>query len=377
MASVSSFKVEYNVSNKSNKNMIVKVKGGMSYILRRSKEPTYDYDRRLLVKVNDVYLEDVDFDIEDAVTALDKQIMEELNKHKKMIKDREHYYPDLTYCLTADIKLNGALSEQDISADAIHSEFLGLTLYLGEHNLNSPALFTPTHSINTIFQEWNKESEGGIRYTIYINDPGRISKPYFTNIMGKAYEIPVINDQTQKPGLYIGFEKGNSRLEEPYYTFESLGDKKFLESLGVFESKAACEMNANTERFSVAESKCKDLAKDNQKLHERLNTSEDLLSKSKNDCERLASVLEQTKRDFNETINRMKTEHHFELSQVKVTSKMMTDLMKHESRVKEIATKTAVEQLKYKSENNYWADLAKAIGTLAGLGFTGYKLLTS
>ena len=54
-----SFSLSYNVDNQSNEVMVIKLKGGLSYLVRKSKEPTYSTARLLTVRLNSIYIDRV------------------------------------------------------------------------------------------------------------------------------------------------------------------------------------------------------------------------------------------------------------------------------------------------------------------------------
>ena len=56
---------------------------------------------------------------------------------------------------------------------------------------------------------------------------------------------------------------------------------------------------------------------------------------------------------------------------------MASDLFKFETRIKDTVNKANTELVKQKGAQNSWGDFAKAVGTLAGVAITGYKLLTA
>ncbi|MNG40325.1 hypothetical protein D3C84_1288610 [compost metagenome] len=65
------------------------------------------------------------------------------------------------------------------------------------------------------------------------------------------------------------------------------------------------------------------------------------------------------------------------MSQLKHQTKVSGDIFKYESRIKDTVNKASLELVKQKGSANNWGEFGKAMGAVAGIAFTGYKLFTS
>lgn len=373
---LNSWRMRYRVTNASSDELIVKIKGGLSYIIRQSKEATFDRERFIYVTLENILLDNLRVDEDQALSKLDRVILREINLEKRRIQETTaEYFKTLPNDLTTRIRLTEDLVERN---NAIHSELLGVTLYCGGENVYQPSLNTPDQTFAELFEDYNKDetikADGGLHYFVYINDPQRISKPTYTNVMGKAVEVPIVMDSKRLPGLYIGLFTGIEPRETLYYTFETLTDKKAA-ALGLFQSKKECQEGGNTERYLSAENKNRDLIKDNGRLSDQVENITTLLGKADVTIAGLVSENTQLKHDHKNEIKQLKMEHNFELTQVRNQSKISADMFKFESRIKDASTKANLDFIKQKSDHNNWGEIAKAVGTLAGVAFTGYKLL--
>lgn len=371
------FKLDYRITNIANKELVVKVKNGLSYIIRRSEQATYRTEQMVYVNLENVYLENLQVDPEQALTKMDKAILQAIKDEqtRQMTGRNEVYYKNLTNNIGVKIALGQSLVERN---NAIHSELLGITLYIGGENLDQPCLNTPGFTLQELFKEHDEAAgtKNCLSYFIYVNDPLLTFKTLYTNVLGKSVEVPVDDDKNKLPGLYIGISRGIEPRETPYYTFASLDDKT-LEQLGLFKSKAACDEGGNTERYLTAETRSKELSKEVAKSKETLENLTELLAKSEIVNSRLGTDLSKSREDHKTEVTRLKYEHNLETTQLKHQSKMSSDIFKYETRVKDTVNKANFDMVKQKSSYNSWGDFAKAVGTLAGVAFTGYKLLTS
>jgi len=355
--------MNYRVTNASPDALVVKVKGGLSYLIKASKEATIMQEHLLYVSVPNIYLDSIEIREDQALTKLDRRILSELSKEYDTQKKSElGYYSGLTTSLETKIVLGSSLIEDN---NAIHSELLGITLYLGANNFRQPALNTPTMTLKELFDKNSEDEMQCLSYIVYVNDPKRVSSPYWTNVKGISTPIPTVSNLSKQPGLYVAISRGITPREELYYAFEEL-NTKLVEGLGIFESKAACDKGGNTERYASAEEKVKELSKDKGKLLEQVKTL----------GERVVNLEEQLGRASDEN-TRLKYEHKTELGQLKHTHQMNSEMSKFENRLTTTVSKANFDLVKHKASQNTWTDFAKAVGTLAGVAFTGYKLLTT
>jgi hypothetical protein len=374
---ISSFKLNYRIVNRSSQEMVVRAKGGLGYIIRRAKEPSYSSQRQVHVHIPQIVIANLLIDESAALTLFDKQLLKGIRLDRDRLKDSEGNFADMfSQDINVVIALTSSLVEKN---DAIHSEILGITLYNGMENATQPSMNTPTFTLKELCTTTLGDQplpKGGLHHFVYVNDPRRESNPMYTNVMGKAVEVPVVYDDSKQPGLYTGVMYGNESPQILYYTFEGL-DAKILESLGLFSTKSACENGGNTERMLTAENKVKEFSKEVGRLKDHSNGLQDLLSKSEIVNSRLAKDLTQSRQDHKTEVAQVKHEHRLEMSQLKHHTKVSGDIFKYESRIKDTVNKASMELVKQKGSANNWGEFAKAVGAIAGVAFTGYKLFTS
>lgn len=376
-AEVNSFRLNYRIENKTNEEVIVRAKGGLGYIIRRSKEPTYNKRRRVHVQIPGVILENLLIDQAGALTLFDKELLGMIAKERDRIKLRDAFeYSTFCHDINVSILLTTELIEKN---DAIHSEILGITLYVGAVNANQPSLNTPAYTVKelcavTIANQ--PAPEGGLSCFIYLNDPRRVRNTLYANILGKATEIPTVNDNDRAPGLYIGVMYGKESQVTPYYTLDSL-DKKTLESLGLFETKTDCELGGNTERAILAENKARDVLKELSKAKLEVIDLSDILVKAEETNHRLNKEIATLKQEHKTELTILKHEYKMEVQQLKHQAKMSGDMFNYTTRMKDTANKANMDFIKQKSSVNNWGEFAKAVGAVATVAFTGYKLFTS
>jgi len=371
------FQLNYRITNISSKEIIVKIKGGLSYIVQRGSEATYINEQQIHVVIENVFLDNLMIDVNAALTKLDKAVLMELSKeHERLKKTNNEYHIRMPVSLRVSLDLHKGLVERN---NAIHSELMGITMYVGSENLNQPCLNTPAFTMQELFENPGDESMQGkaaLHYFVYVNDPQRVNKPLYTNIMGESTEVPVDYDANKQPGLYVGISRGIEPRGTQYYAFGELNDQK-LTQLGLFKTKAECDLGGNTERFLTAESKNRDLIKDANSMRTQIQNLTEALGKSETNVFRLNNELIKVKDEHKLEINAIKMEHRMEANTLKHSGKMASDLFKFESRIKDTVNKANTELVKQKGAQNSWGDFAKAVGTLAGVAITGYKLLTA
>ena len=374
---ISSFRLNYRIVNRSSQEMVVKAKGGLGYIIRRAKEPSYSSQREVHVTIPQVVIANLLIDEEAALTLFDKKLLKAIRIDRDRLKESEGNFAEMfSQEINVRIGLDGKLVEKN---DAIHSEILGITLYNGMENATQPSLNTPDFTMQELFATTLGDRplpKGGLHHFIYINDPRRESIPLYTNVMGKANEVPVVNDKDIRPGLYTGVTYGNESPKTLYYEFQGL-DAKIIESLGLFTSRSACEQGGNTERATLAEGKVKEFSKQIGVLKDQNADLEDLLAKCEGTNARLGKDLAQSKQDHKTEVAQVKHEHRLEMSQLKHHTKVSGDIFKYETRIKDTVNKASIELVKQKGSSNNWGEFAKAVGAISGIAFTGYKLFTS
>lgn len=374
---ISSFRLNYRIVNRSSQEMVVKAKGGLGYIIRKSKEPSFSDQRQVHVTIPQIHIANLLIDETAALTLFDKKLLVGIRMDRDRLKESANDFAGMfSQDINVVIALTSSLVEKN---DAIHSEILGITLYNGMENAAQPSLNTPSFTLRELCSLTLGEQplpKGGLHHFIYINDPRRESKPMYTNVMGKAIEVPVVYDDNKEPGLYTGVQYGNIPPDVLFYRFSGL-DAKIIESLGLFLSKATCENGGNTERVTNAENKLKDVSKEVGRLRDYSSDLQGLLSKSEVANSRLAKDLTQSRQDHKTEVAQVKHEHRLEMSQLKHHSKVSGDIFKYESRIKDTVNKASMELVKQKGSANNWGEFAKAVGAIAGVAFTGYKLFTA
>lgn len=357
-----SFSLSYNVDNQSNEVMVIKLKGGLSYLVRKSKEPTYSTARLLTVRLNSIYLKDLKIDTTMALTSLDKAILEKMKEEQnRLTDDKDVFYGYFTNNIFLTVSLTQELVEAD---DGIHSEMLGVTFYIGADSLNKPALNTPSHTIKQIVSR--NLIKDSLQANVYLNDPKKTFQTLYTNVLGVSREVPVIYNPDETPGLYITFSNNNIPSSQ-FYTFSEL-DKGKLETLGFFSSKSECDKGGNTDRYLTAENRIKDLNKTVDSLKDKLSIAEANFNRS-----------EITNSKLNTELLQQKHEHKLEIANLKIgtsQAKFSLEAVKYEAKFKEMVSKSQIDFLKQKSSTGGWVDAASALATVAGIGFTGYRLFS-
>lgn len=370
---VSGFRLEYRISNMSNDEMVVKTQGGLNYIIRKSKSLVHTANRRIYVKLNNARFADLWIDTSSARTRFDQQLLQELEKERERFTEaNDLIFASFGHDLNICIQLSKALAEPE--TDVIHSDILGLTLFPTGESAGISALNTTDYTLQQLFAEAieNKQPAGGLHYFIYLNDPMNTQLPLYVNLMGKAVPVPVVADTAKAAGLYIGLSYGNTAPDELYYSFDKL-DKTTLTYVGLFSTKAEAQMGGNTERYLSAESKIKDNNKLILTLQADYEKVVDMLTESQCRVAELGNELTQCKANHKQEFAQMKNNHTLELSRLQITN----ELSKGRGEIDKMITKANMDFTKQRSSANNWGEIAKAVGAIAGVVITGYKLCTS
>lgn len=362
--SIFDFAMNYSVNNQSNSAVIVKHKGGMSYIVPPSTDSTVINRQEIIVTVHCKDIEQIVFSHSEALTRLDKAILKELeNERRRIVRDDFYFSKSKTLSCKLDLSANYV----DKETDAIQSELFGFSLYNGIQNRDKVAVGTPLWTLTDVLDETRELSDrkGILRYVCFVNDPGRVSQPYYINMLGSAVKVPVIRDNDIDTGLYIVYLHSDRPRQNIYYAFENI-NKEVLERNGLFDNKHDCEKGGNTERFTRAEELNKSLKKSLDTAYSDLETAK-----------AAAARFENLNKALTTDIAELKYQNSVELSRINYTHKTEMTHMKHDLRMKENISKANLDFAKQKVAHVYWGDFAKAIGAIAGAGFAGYKLLTS
>lgn len=382
--SVGGFKLEYQIINESNTDMVIKYTGGLGYILDKRKDLQFSTSWEIVVSMSGVRLENLLIEPSSALTPLDEEILRGLKKHmEEIVGDKNTYfYRNHSEKVIARIPMNPekAAAFADKYSDGIHSELLGFTLYNGRENLNKPCMSSPGYVMTQLCNTAKERSKvpDALHTYLFVNDPYYVYRPLFTNLLGGVKEIPTLREKGRNAGLYVGFSNNDNLQRHLFYTFGDLElDPKCLETYGIFLSRAECEQGGNTERFLSAENRSKELSKELSQTKDKLFSATNSLGVLESNNAKLVSEMTTLKNDHKSEIHQLKFTLTTELNQLRHHTKLIQEMGKYEDRVKEAINKNNIDGLKQKAAYNWWGDLAKAVNVLAGVGFTGYKLLTS
>lgn len=374
---VKCFRLNYRVVNHSSEELIIKAKGGLGYIVKRTVEPSYNTTRKVYVELDSVVMANLLIEPKHAYTHFDRALLKAIDKERKRLKENNEFnYRTFTQNLRVLINLTSDLVEKN---DAIHSEILGITMYSGMENLHEPSFNTPEDTMNqlsNLTMPGDDHIKNALHYFTYLNDPRKTVNTPYTNVMGCAVQIPVVHDDSKPTGLYTGVLNGKEKRQTIYYALADL-NKKVFEELGLYETKADCENGGNTHRALSAEAKVKELTKDLAKQRDSLDEQIELLNKSEELRVQLVRDIANLKQDHKSEVQMLKHESKLEISQLKHQSKVSGDIFKYETRMKDTATKASMDFIKQKSTANNWGEIAKAVGAVATVAFTGYKLITA
>lgn len=374
--SISSFKLEYYISNYSNDELIVKTQGGLNYIIRpQERMVSRNYtSREVRVKISDVKASEFWLDVRMAQTPFDKLFLKLLgesleNHHKSNTLLADVFNSDfyVTVYLTEDLQ-----DEHSI----IHSDILGVSLYNSMEAANIAPLNTHGFVLQELFEQADKfttpQPNGGLHYFIYLNDPLSTLNPIYTNVMGKAVRVPVVSDISRPRGLYVGLEYGNVEPQELYITCEEL-TKDLLGKNGLFETKEECEMGGNTERAITAEKKLVEHSKAMGGLLKDKSGLEESLKKTQAEVVNLAEELRLAINNHRTETERLKSEQRMALYMRDITS---TAALAN-NQIKESVNRANQDIEKKRSSANNWGEIAKAVVAVTTGVVTVYKLYTS
>lgn len=374
---VKSFRLNYKIVNHSSEELIIKAKGGLGYIVKRTPEPSYNSTRKVYIELGSVVMANLLIDPKQAYTHFDRALLTAIDRERKRLKENNEFnYKTFTQTIRVVINLTSSLVEKN---DAIHSEILGITMYSGIDNLHEPCFNTPEHVLNELGKVrllGDEHIKHALHYFTYLNDPRKTVNTPYTNVMGRAVQIPVVHDDSKPVGLYTGVLNGKEKRQTIYYALADL-DKKIFEELGLYETKADCENGGNTHRALSAEAKVKELTKEMGKQRETLDDQIELLKKSEELRSQLSKDIANLKQDHKTEVQMLKHESKLEISQLKHQSKVSGEIFKYETRMKETANKAGMDFIKQKNTANNWGEIAKAVGAVATVAFTGYKLFTA
>lgn len=382
--SVGGFKLDYQIINESNTDMVIKYTGGLGYILEKRKDLQFSTSWEIVVKLSGVRLDNLLIDPSSALTPLDEEILKGLKEHaEKIAGDKDGYYfktNSENIFIRIQMSPDKAQSFADKYSDGIHSELLGFTLYNGREHLHKPCMSSPAYVMTQLCNQGKERSEvpDALHTYLFINDPYYVYRPLFTNLLGGVKEIPTLREKGRNAGLYVGISNNVNLQRNLFYTFGDLeANPKSLEELGIFLQRSDCEQGGNTERYITAENRSKELGKELGQVKDKLFSATNSLATMEATNSKLTNEISTLKNEHKAEIHQLKFTMTTELNQLKHQTQLIQTMGKYEDRVKETINKGNIESLKNKAAYNWWGDLAKAVNVLAGVGFTGYKLLTS
>jgi len=367
------FFLEYQIANRSNREMVVKTRGGLNYIIRRSKNLVHREDRRVYVKLSNARLDGLLLDSRVARTPFDKLLLERIEEARKKAIDASLLNSGFAQDISTSIELDASL--RDPETDAITSDILGISLFPNEDGIDVPALGTPDYTLRELFDDAIEASgsRSSLKYSVFVNDPANQQKTYYVNVMGKAMAVPVERSLSEASGVYVGVRIGENLPNTLFYSFDTL-DASTMGMIGLYSSKVdALQGGGNTERCVAAEAKLKELSAANQKLavdYERLNGF--FLDKEEQVLE-LGSELAQIKQVHKQEIYHLKQSHQQELQKLQTGFEMT----KVRNEMDKMLVKANTDFIRQRNSVNNWGEIAKAVGAIAGVVATGYKLYTS
>jgi len=374
--SVSNFKLEYRISNNSNSELIVKTQGGLNYIIRKSKQLVHpdSQHRRVFIKLLGVKFDDLWLEPKSARTKFDRLVLEELKKEASRINTADDFsYRTFSHDMNVCIRLTSDLADEN---GIIHSDILSVSMFSSQEQANVAPITSPEFTLEELFEAATEAREGhppsGLHYFIYLNDPMSTRRPIWTNVMGKAVQVPVTHDTSKPAGLYVGLSYSNTPPHAQYYSFDRL-EKADLDFLGLFTTREECALGGNTERALSAEGKLKDNLKDMGKLREDYSTVVDLLDKANFNVAKLGMDLTQLKADHRSEVQQLKQDHRLELT----NQQFAQNALKVKGDIKDTITKANMELDKKRTSTTSWVEVVKATGVVVTTLLTGYKLLTS
>ena len=374
--SISSFKLEYHISNYSNDELIVKTQGGLNYIIRRQERMvSRNYvSREVDVKISGVKTDDFWLDKRLAQTAFDKAFLVKLEETIERHRTNNRLLSDV---FTSDFYVKMSLGQELADEnEVIHSDILGISLYNSMEAANIAPLNSHGFVLQELFEQAHEHAmekpKGGLHYFIYLNDPLSKLNPIYTNVMGKAVRVPVVQDISRPAGLYVGLHYGSIEPQELYFTCDELS-KEALGKHGLFETMEECAMGGNTERAIIAEKKLVDNSKAMGGLLKDRTTLEDSLRKTQAEVASLAEELRQATSNHRTETERLKAQQAMALYLRDMTA---TATSAHHQ-IKDTVAKASQDIEKKRNSANSWGEIAKAVAAVTTCAVTVYKLYTS
>lgn len=369
------FRLTYDITNMSSKQIIVKAKGGLSYLIRKPLEASWYPGAMIDIKFDRLYVGDFSFDKSAARSKFDRLLIDKIQAHLSFVSSKESHVDIRQYHdFGVTIKLNRDVVE-DLEGEPIHSDILGITLYNREENTGDLyPLNTPDYTLNDLMKWGIGESDepGGLHYYVYLNDPLSVQNPLYTNVMGKAVMVPTVREMNKDHGLYVGLAYGNSLPKKLFYTFDHLCDET-LGFLGIFKTKAECEMGGNTERAMTAEKKVVELNKQLSSANNEISKLKDLVDENVRKSVELGIELTHLKSAHRLELMQARNERQLEVNRLQINN----DATKVRSEMDKTLSKANLEFTRQRASANNWGEVAKAVGAIATVFAAGYKLCTS
>lgn len=374
---ISGFKLDYRISNHSNKDLIVKTRGGMNYVVRKSRNFISPGGARRIVfiKMVGVHLSSFWFNEDLCRNEMDKLIVSQVKGEiERRGKQVSLISSEFQQEISMQIDLTDSLADVN---GAIQSEILGLNLYPSADQADLEPSGSPEFSLGELLESakelQEERADKALYYFSYLNDPKNVLEPLYVNLMGKPSELPISKDPDTPGGLYIGLAVGNSPPDLLYYSFDRL-TKEMLFSLGIFKTMEECSQTAgNTDRVITAENKLKERGKEVNTLQSENKVLKESLTKSDSSVAKLAEELMQVKAEHRHEIQQLKNDHRLE----SMKNQMGQELQKAQGAIKETVSRANMELDRKRSTANNWGEIAKAVAAIATIVVTGYKLYSS
>lgn len=331
------FKLSYRIDNTSDSSIWVKVKGGLSYEVTRPEKPSVYKEQNIEVKLLNVDIAMLSLNIDDALTPLDKEIIQNMIVWLEEEKKRMLGTYSGNRAFTTTIKLT---AQHTVENDVIHSEMLGITLFASANRSNKHARNTPQAALDKL--EDTEYKDNSLTTSIQLVDPDNRYGSLWVNLLGRAIKLETQRTLNAVPGLYIISNiDGNTYLKK-YFGFNDINEK-LLEEYGIFTTKREAELQGgNTEKII--------------KLEKQAVENKKSIQVYADDAIRQIGKIAQLE---------IKLANHAS----------SIGRLKESYTIKEATQKSEFNMLKLKSQHDGFGSTVKNISAVLGLGLTVYKLM--
>jgi len=261
------FNLDYKIFNPKRIPLQIRHKGGISYELHDNWD---DSGERVYIefRFNNVNIKKLRVNPDEALTNFDRAVMKQL---KSRIDDLVKAHPhDELMLQNQDIFFIVYITNNEISRkNAVHSEMLGFTLYLGKFEREVHALNTPSEALDNIVDTAN--ADNSVNASIKLIDPENRYGNLWTNVFGRAVKVDAVRVPDQTPGLYLFCEGEDVDGIQVYYPFDEI-DNKILQQYGIFMSEQEALLGGNTDELLRTRKSVDNLKKENRDLMTMLGT---------------------------------------------------------------------------------------------------------